>query len=533
MTQQQLGTVATVPQARTGPMPTAGRWGWYQDHEGNEFRRVSTLIKKVETDTFNLEKWKLRQVAEGLAIRDDLNLSIKAMGRPGPDGWSSDEKKKIDGIVDDAMRAAKQRDGARSGTAYHDLTERLDRGEDVESVVRGLPVEAARMLRAYAYLRRENGWHSVEIERTVVCDELECAGTFDRVDLIPGLAALLGPGECQYGHGPGDEHFGGYDDRPFEELPVVADVKTEAAPWLNGLHIGPQLGIYSRSRRMWRPTGGRVELRDRDGKPKTYPNSGDVIMIPAGEYVAAPCVRQDVAVVVHVHAGAATPYFINLREGWEAAEAAYAQINREARAKRALGRPGAWFAEVPGVKRAPAPTAAEVATAAAQVASDRGGQRCLVCQQAVQPGDENCRKCGNRVSLPAATAVAGAGVTQQSYRRPDGLVDWKPAGEAPIGTVATVAGVEFVKVDTTENVAQLGALDEVDQGAIRVIWQASTLEALAVVYDTYTGPQVGRPWSGRVAEAGAGRRKMIECVQRALHSGGGRCACGWDARFPA
>ena len=250
--QQQI--TAAAPKQPT--MPTGGRWGWYRDHNGDEWQRVSTMIKKVETDTYNLEQWKLRQVAEGLAIRDDLVLSVKAMGRLDPLlGWSKADKTKLNGLTRDAMNAAKQADGARKGTALHDLTERLDRGEDIESVVRGLPAGPATILRAYDFLRKANGWRTVEIERTVVCDELEVAGTFDRIELIPGLAALLGPGTCQYGHLEGDHAAMGV-----LELPVIMDVKSEAQPWLNGLHIGPQLGIYSRAKRMWHAIGGTVKV---------------------------------------------------------------------------------------------------------------------------------------------------------------------------------------------------------------------------------------------------------------------------------
>lgn len=468
-----------MTQARTGPMPTGGRWGWYRDHEGNEFRRVSTLVKEVETDNYTLENWKLRQVAEGLAVRDDLVLSVKAMGRPeDPEiGWTYDQKRKLDGLVKDAMAAARQRDGARAGTAYHDLTERLDRGEDVDSVVRGLPATAAVTLRAYAYLRRENGWVNIETERTVVCDELEVAGTFDRVDLVPGLAAMLGPGECQYGHGPGDEHFGGHDDRPFAELPVIDDVKTEKDPTLNGLHIGPQLAIYSRAKRMWRPTGGAVPLLDRDGKPKTYEKSGDVIYVPDGEYVAAPCVRQDIGIVVHLANGTATPLFINLTEGWEAAQAAYAQANRKARAKRKLGTSGAWFAEVPGVKRPPAAS-----------------------------------------MLVEHTAVTNpAGGAQVAVRGADGMVRWEPA---PVGNHGDT-------LPTSAAATQSGQLDDVDRQAIEAIWTKTDVEELRAVWEIYT-QTVGREWAGRVAEAGAARLAQLQCVQRALHTPAtAKCACGW------
>jgi hypothetical protein len=480
--------------ARTGPMPTAGRWGWYRDHEGSEYRRASTLVKEVETDNYNLEKWKLRQVAEGFAIRDDLVLSVKAMGRPEDPlvGWSQDEKRKLDGITSDAMQAAKQRDGARSGTAYHDLTERIDRGEPIDSAVRGLPAPVAIALRAYAFLRRENGWVNIETERTVVCDDLEVAGTFDRVDLIPGLAALLGPGTCQHGHPEGQHNA----DIPglAGELPVIVDVKTEKDPTLNGLHIGPQLAIYSRAKRMWRAIGGVVPLLDASGNPKTYERSGDPILIPAGEYVPAPCVRQDVGVVVHVYDGDAVPYFLNLTEGWDAAQAAYAQAERKARAKRKLGTPGAWFALVPGIKRPPAAAMLVEQTAAANPA---GG---------------------------AQVAVRGA----------DGLVRWEPAPvEPPIGTQTEVAGVGFTKVDTMENVAERGPLDAVDRQAIESIWSAADTDGLRRIWDIYT-KTVGRSWGGRVAEAGEARRRQVECVQRALHTmGTTKCACGWTPGIPA
>lgn len=448
MTQTMTASAAPAP---TGPMPTGGRWGWYRDHEGNEYRRVSRLVKYAETDQYNLIEWYKRQVAEGLAIRDDLVLAVKAMGRPNPiEGWSRADKDKLNSIAKDAMNAAKQADGARKGTALHDLTERLDRGEGIESVVAGLPAGDARTLRAYGMLRDLNGWRTMEIERTVVLDELEVAGTFDRIDYIPGLAALLGPGKCQHGHGAGDKHFVADSNGTavVEELPVIADVKSETSPWLNGLHIGPQLGIYSRARRMWRATGGMVKV--------TF-GKQDPVDFPAGEYVPVPCVRQDVGVVIHVSDGDAVPYFVNLHEGFETARAAYAQMLREGRAKTELGTPGAWFVAMPNVRR---PEAGWVAQQAAAVAADRGGQHCLVCQTAVTPGVANCRQCGNPVMPSSAGTAPAAPVEQVAVPRSDGMVGWQ-----------TSAG---------------GVLDEVDKSAIEAVWAARELGDLAETFRIYT-----------------------------------------------
>lgn len=428
----------------TQSMPTGGRWGWYRDHEGNEWRRVSKLLKYAETDTYNLDQWMKRQVGEGLAIRDDLVLAIKAMGRPDPlIGWSKDDKKKLDGIVKDAMAAAKQRDGARAGTALHDLTERRDRGEDIENVVRGLPAPVATIVRAYDFLCRENGWRHVAIERTVVIDELQCAGTFDRVTEIPGLTELLGPWFCQHGH----DHAG-------EVSQVTADVKSETSPWLNGLHIAPQLAIYSRALRMWSPLPGTVKVK--------FSVSGDEVEMPAGEYVPAPCVRQDIGVVVHTSDGAAEPYFVDLSAGWATAQAAYAQAKRESAAKVRLGEPGAWFVAMPGVVR---PKVAQ-----------------MVTEQAV-----------------TANYAGGAQVAEQ---RPDGQYEWKAAA----GTLDAVDKQAIEAVWAAPDLGHLARTFEIYTGMGRE-WKGRVAEAADARRRQIECPQRALHTGGKCAcgwEAGRG-----------------------------
>lgn len=475
MTQAMTATAA--PARLAGPMPATGRWGWYQDHEGVERRRASKLIEFVETDKYNLELWKLRQVAEGLGIRDDLVLAVKAMGRPDIyEGWSKADKQKLNGIAKDAMSAAKQRDGGKVGTALHDLTERLDRGEELESVVRGLPAGPAQTIRAYHFLVTANGYRTVDIERTVDLEELEVRGSFDRVYRIEGLSAMLGPARCQFGDSCPDVGLPGHADN------VIGDVKSEAEPWLNGMHINTQLAIYSRALRMWIPKAGRVTLTRADRS--TYE-------VQDGEYVRMHCVRQDVGVVVHLLDGHATPYFVDLAEGWDAAQAAYAQAKRQTRSKRKLGEVGAWMVAVPGVKLpAPAQFVTEHAVAVRPADPNR-------------PPDRRPTAEGERYGIPGDVKQWVA------VRLPNGTVDWAP-DEAPVPVNAPVAG---------------GVLDEPDRQAIEVIWLAVDTESLGRVWEIYT-KTLGRTWGGRVAEAADARRRQIECPQRAMHTTG-KCACGW------
>lgn len=491
-----------------GTMPNTGRWGWYKDHNGDEFRRVSSLIKKVETDNFALEEWKKRQVLVGAARRNDIVLGVKALGEVPPLGWSQQTKRQLGKWAEECMTAAGSDTGRISGTAMHDLTERVDRGEPIEDVVRELPALASHDLRAYAKLRELNGWKSVEIERTVVCDELGVAGSFDRIDLIPGLTAKLGPWACQHDH---DRHTG--------PSIVIVDVKTESSPLLNGLHIGPQLAVYSRARRMWLPTP---------------------------QYVDAPCVRQDVAVIVHVRDGKAIPYFVDLTAGWEAAQAAARQLERERAAKK-------WFAPVPGIiEPKPAEILTEVAVAAQWASPDRpaAGQvltsglatamldaskmtatalgpapmpsawhtavntACNNCASLVASAtrvdgtycDETCHQCG-KTALEATTPVEPVIGIEVAETGPDGLVHWRTE-----------------MVPATEHNSKM---DDVDKSAYSAIMQAPDLASLAETYRIYT-EVCGREWGGSIAAAAEQMRKQIECPQKALHTAG-TCACGWSA----
>lgn len=294
-----------------------GKWNWYNDGE-RLYRPVTKGLEAIDTDTYNLDRWKDRQVVEGMAARPDLVLLAQSVGRAPQD---PELKKTLNDIAWKARQAAKVTDGANLGTAMHNATEAVDRGAEPASFA--FPEPYASALRDYASLRVMNGVKSIEIERTVRIPELDWAGTFDRLDIWPGIGELLGKG------GPDS---------------VIVDVKTEEEPWRNGMRITAQLGTYAHADALW---------------------------VPGLGWVAMPPVRTDVAIVVHVRNGTAVPYLIDIREGWIDAQRAATQIARVSAAKTEMGNPGARFAPLPH-KRAQQPMLPLVAEAAERESRERG-----------------------------------------------------------------------------------------------------------------------------------------------------------------
>ena len=199
------------------------------------YRRCTTFID-VLSDRFGLEAWGKRQVAVGLSKRADLLLRTSS---------AAGDKKVLDEVCKDAMEAAGSSTAATIGTAIHALTEQLDRGETPE-----FPEAWQPDIDAYREAIRE--YTVSDIEVFVVNDDLQVAGTFDRV--------LVGPTE--------EELFAG-DER------LVADLKTGSITY-DGAKIAMQLAVYANSQRYNPATGERTPL-------DANKDRGIVIHLPAGE----------------------------------------------------------------------------------------------------------------------------------------------------------------------------------------------------------------------------------------------------------
>lgn len=235
--------------------------------QGKPYTRASTLGGALEDQT-NLGEWKKRVVAFGLARRRDLILAAASV--PTWDGL--DDKKRLAEIAEQAMQAAEANAAATVGTAIHALADRLDKGEQIPDVG-----EDQYALDAYADLRHHFAVHA--IEQFIVCDELETAGTFDR--LLSPLGVMTAP----------DGTVITPEDR------LIDDLKTSATADYFGLKFAVQLAVYGHG----------------------VPYQHGVGRLPWPDGIAP---RTDWGLIMHVPSGGSSAqlHWVNLTLGWELAK---------------------------------------------------------------------------------------------------------------------------------------------------------------------------------------------------------------------
>ena len=261
------------------------RWKRYllpDPYEGHErpWTRASTLARAM-ADEYNLTGWKMRMVALGIARHPDLAAGILALS----DINEGDDKKTAKVLVDKAMERAESSSGANLGTAFHNFTHRLDRGEPLASL--RAPEPLGDDLIEYQAMLDRYGLSVVPdlIERIVVCPELGAAGTFDRIL---------------------SQHTG-----PFSPCPLtVADLKTGKSVEWSWLEWAIQLAIYANATHMWDPiTQTYTPMPPRDVLDR---DRALIMHLPVSK--RGPDGKRIPAV--------GTVYGLNLIEGWEAAQVA-------------------------------------------------------------------------------------------------------------------------------------------------------------------------------------------------------------------
>lgn len=249
--------------------PTINRWGQYVV-DGKAYQRVTTLAGLMEA-RHNLEKWGKRGVGRGLTLRPDILAAIAAC----PD----DDKNRLDHLCEQALEAASASAGANLGTALHEMTARVDRGEDFRPIPPwDVDIKAYRDLLERAGIEICPAW----IEQTVIVPELGVAGTFDRIVEKDGRL-------------------------------YIADLKTGKSLDYGWCAIAIQLACYAHADHIW-----DWEAQAKNVMPEVSQKTGLVIHLPAGT-------------------GQASLHVVNLEAGWEAAKQAV--WVREWRARKNLARP--------------------------------------------------------------------------------------------------------------------------------------------------------------------------------------------------
>lgn len=231
------------------------------------YTRVSTLAKALDDGT-GLTFWKQAMTAIGIGKDRTLQMRVASLLAKGGDTYK-EQKGPLREICAQALTLAGSSKAAGAGTAIHEFTEVIDDGIRPEFV----PPELLPILKAYD--RETVGLKVVDKEVFVVVDELQAAGSLDRL----------------------------YQFKMPDGRVVVGDIKTGASEPQYPLGVTTQCAIYAHGKRYNPATGERAPLH-----PDLDPTIGLLVHLPL-EPDANGKHRCDV-------------YELDLEHGWHAANLA-------------------------------------------------------------------------------------------------------------------------------------------------------------------------------------------------------------------
>ncbi|AOQ26930.1 exonuclease [Streptomyces phage Rana] len=252
--------------------------------------RTTTFIDCIE-DKSSLVDWGKRMVLVGAQKRPSL---LDAVAELDPN--DSADKKKLNALAERALDISGANDKREKGTHLHDLSEYVDRGEQIPSHATQQDLED---MMAYMMATAPLTVHSVE--QFVVCSQLGVGGTFDRTY---GYEGLDPDGKLVSGR-------------------FIGDLKTGSVEY-GGLKMAMQLAIYSRAKK-YDHTLFPAPNREADEKAfqkwkKTEVSAEEI----AQAYTVPEPVNQDWGIIVHLPSGegVCNLYWVDLNVGWKAAQLA-------------------------------------------------------------------------------------------------------------------------------------------------------------------------------------------------------------------
>lgn len=148
------------------------------------YTRCTTFVDALD-DKATLTAWKQRMTAQGLAHRPDILAAVKAVADPD----SKEGRSELNRLCEQALEAAGASAKATIGTTLHGICERWERGEDVTNLV---PDGQESTIAAYQEAITAHRLQAVQIETFGVEDNLQVAGTWDRIFRTPGGETVIG-----------------------------------------------------------------------------------------------------------------------------------------------------------------------------------------------------------------------------------------------------------------------------------------------------------------------------------------------------
>lgn len=266
-----------------------GRWGWYklkhpETMDAMTVRRASSF-GKVIGDRTALEKWGERNAVVGMSLRPDLMSLVH-----GKDVRR--DNKELNGLIEEAKKAAGSSTAANLGTALHGYAEQVDCGR---WTLEDVPPQHQPDIRAYLSSISAASVTPIPrlIERITYVPEFDVAGKFDRIFELPDGTRVIGDlktGSVEYSW---------------------MEIEIQLALYAHGVNTA---GIWDKRKLMW-----------------THPVK----------------VREDFGIVMHLPVGKAvcTLYRVDLVRGWENAKLC-AQIH-DARKAKATADPFTDASELP------------------------------------------------------------------------------------------------------------------------------------------------------------------------------------------
>jgi hypothetical protein len=218
--------------------------------------RVTTVAKTLDS-MGSLGPWKAYMAMGGLMARPGLRARWEAlMGQYGGDPWyggAEDGKKAVKALIEECATAGGQDDRKEIGSALHEMTALIDVGQRLNNVSETHRAD----LRAYWRGLRERHIKVVPgmVEVSVVLDDFQIAGTFDRLVSAPGFGR-----------------------------PLVADLKCGGSLEYSWTSIATQLAAYSRANAIYRRGAADDGSQDeRLPMPEVDQDYGLIMWLPQGE----------------------------------------------------------------------------------------------------------------------------------------------------------------------------------------------------------------------------------------------------------